>query len=103
MNPLLKKHGGPGVYRCGVCLELGHTRDTCPEAKPFKRVPGYRSGNEWYQHNKAIGACNDCGRRTRKSRCPICTARRNRSPSRTARAIRAEKDRRGYQMKTRRK
>lgn len=103
MNPLTKKRGGPGVYRCGVCTVKGHTRDTCPDAKPYKRVEGWRPGNGNYQHNRSIGACPDCGRPSKKSRCRVCTRKRKEWPSRTPQAIRAEKDRRGYQMKKRRK
>lgn len=70
------------IYRCGVCHVKGHTRDTCPLARPYKRVPGWGGKNEDYAKNRALGACDACGRPSKKPFCRKCQRVRDSQPSR---------------------
>lgn len=71
-----------GIYSCGNCGERGHTRDSCEKPERRRIVAGFKSSNASYQANRAAGLCDDCGVRSKQSRCPRCTARRKRFPSR---------------------
>lgn len=82
-----------GIYRCGVCGVKGHTRDTCALARPHKRVAGWGGKNEDYARNRALGACDACGRPSKKPFCRRCAKRRSQQPSRQP-AYRRKYDRR---------
>lgn len=84
-----------GIYACGNCGTRGHTRDTCEVPEQRRVVPGFVPSNAGYWTNRAIGACDSCGRPSRRYvYCAKCRARRKARPSRTPEANRAEKQRR---------
>jgi hypothetical protein len=70
-----------GIYRCGVCRELGHTAKKHPRRR--KRPPAYSSINGAYASNRQAGLCDDCGSPSgKRARCPRCARNRNERPSR---------------------
>lgn len=85
-------------FRCGDCGSTKHTAKKCLVAKrrAARRLPNIRVGtqNKHYRPNRALKVCDDCGRRTTKSRCPRCVERRRLRPSRQATYRRARGD--GY-------
>lgn len=85
-----------GQNRCGLCLEVGHTRRTCTRPKPPPRA-GYVSANEGYRSNRELGLCDNCGAPSPgRVYCAQCAERRKLIPSRSPdylAAQRAKQDR----------
>lgn len=85
-----------GIYRCGNCDEIGHTRDTCEKRDRRRVSPLFKGTNAGYQANRAAKICDDCGVPSKRSRCSRCAKRRKRWPSRSPEAMRIyDRNRRG--------
>lgn len=91
-----------GAYRCGWCLELGHTRKICPRARPVA-ARGFKNANEAYQANRALGLCDSCGRLSpHQSNCWRCRKRRKLFPSRDPKNARYVAQRKQWRLNAKR-
>jgi len=88
---------GKCMYRCGVCLEMGHTRKRCPIAVPV-RDARHIASNDGYRSNREAGLCDRCGCKSATAYCADCSAARKLAPSRNGQNAKVRAQRKRWRL-----